>query len=28
MHFKNWFTLLTAIFLFNLGKSQVKDTVT
>ena len=28
MHFKNWFTLLSAIFLFNIGKSQVKDTVT
>lgn len=28
MHFKNWLTLFTVLFLFNTGKSQVKDTVT
>jgi len=28
MHFTNWLTLLTAFFLFNTGKGQVKDTVT
>ena len=28
MHFKNWLTILLTLFLFNIGKGQVKDTVT
>ncbi len=28
MHLKNWLTLLIALTLFNIGKGQVKDTVT
>jgi hypothetical protein len=28
MHFKNWLTILITLFLFNIGKGQVKDTVT